>query len=62
MREIGCPTLIVSGDVDVPDFAEIADMLASRIPGAQRRSVARAGHLISMDRPDEVLALVRELG
>ena len=33
-----------------------------RIPGAQRRSVAGAGHLISMDRPDEVLALVRELG
>jgi pimeloyl-ACP methyl ester carboxylesterase len=59
---IGCPTLIVSGEEDVPDFAEIADMLASRIPGAQRRSVARAGHLISMDRPGEVLALVRELG
>ena len=54
--------MIVSGDEDVPDFAEIADMLASRIPGAQRRSMSGAGHLISMDRPDEVLALVRELG
>ena len=51
----------MSGEEDVPDFAEIADMLASRIPAP---SAARwhAGHLISMDRPGEVLALVRELG
>jgi 3-oxoadipate enol-lactonase len=62
IREIACPAVIVDGDLDVPDFAEVADMLASRIPNAQRRTVHGAGHLISMDKPDEFLALVRELG
>lgn len=62
VREISCPALIVDGDLDVPDFTEIADMLAERIPNSTRRTVRGAGHLISMDKPDEVLALVRELG
>jgi 3-oxoadipate enol-lactonase len=62
VREISCPALILDGDLDVPDFAEVADMLASRIPGAQRRTVHGAGHLISMDKPDAFLAAVRELG
>ena len=62
VREISCPALIVDGDLDVPDFTEIADMLAERIPNSTRRTVRGAGHLISMDKPDELLALVRELG
>ena len=62
VRQIACPALIVDGDLDVPDFTEIADMLAERIPGSTRRTVQGAGHLISLDRPDEFLALVRELG
>jgi pimeloyl-ACP methyl ester carboxylesterase len=62
VREIRCPALIVDGDLDVPDFTEIADMLAERIPDSTRRTVHGAGHLISMDRPDEFLALVREVG
>ena len=53
----------MDGDLDVPDFAEIADMLAERIPSRPAALLrGRAGHLISMDKPDEVLALVRELG
>jgi pimeloyl-ACP methyl ester carboxylesterase len=60
-REISCPALIVDGDLDVRDFTEIADLLAERIPNSARRTVHGAGHLISMDNPDEFLALVREL-
>jgi pimeloyl-ACP methyl ester carboxylesterase len=62
VREISCPALILDGDLDVPDFTEIADLLAERIPNSTRRTVHGAGHLISMDKPDEFLALVRELG
>jgi len=62
VREIACPALILDGDLDVPDFTEIADLLAERIPNSTRRTVHGAGHLISMDKPDEFPALVRELG
>lgn len=61
VREISCPALIIDGDLDVRDFTEIADLLAERIPNSTRRTVHGAGHLISMDKPDEFLALVREL-
>ena len=51
-------TLLVDGGLDLPDFAAIADRLAETIPDARRATVPDAGHLIALERPDAVAALV----
>jgi pimeloyl-ACP methyl ester carboxylesterase len=43
--------LVVSGDHDLPDFAEIADELTRRLPGATRLRLDWAGHLPSLEDP-----------
>jgi pimeloyl-ACP methyl ester carboxylesterase len=58
LDEIGVPTLIVTGAEDVPDVHAIADMLERGIPDTQRASVSGAGHLPSLERPDELNALL----
>jgi 3-oxoadipate enol-lactonase len=66
LAEVRVPTLVVTGDEDVHDIHEIADRLAAQIPGAERATIAGAGHLPSLERPDEfnriVLAFLREHG
>jgi 3-oxoadipate enol-lactonase len=44
-------TLIVSGDLDLPDFTEIAAELAGRLPGSRRVRLDWAGHLPSLEDP-----------
>jgi 3-oxoadipate enol-lactonase len=51
--DVEAPTLVVTGDEDVRDIHEIADRLAAGIPGAERATIAGAGHLPSLERPDE---------
>jgi 3-oxoadipate enol-lactonase len=57
---IAVPTLAVSGGLDLPDFARIADRIAAEVPGAQRAEVPDAGHLIALERPDATAALLAE--
>ena len=56
LGEIGCPTLVVVGEEDVPDMQAIAAHVARSIDGARLVTVARAAHLPSLERPDEVNA------
>jgi len=53
LREIAVPTLVVTGDRDFPDFLRIGDRLAAEIAGARRATIADAGHLPSLERPEE---------
>jgi pimeloyl-ACP methyl ester carboxylesterase len=66
LAEIRAPTLVVTGDEDVRDIHEIADKLATEIPGAERATIACSGHLPSLERPDDfdrvVLAFLRKHG
>lgn len=55
---ITAPTLLVSGAHDFADFRAIAVRLAERIPRARHVDLDRAGHLPSMERPDEINALL----
>ena len=48
---IAARTLVVSGDLDLPDFTDIADELARRIPQASRVRLQWAGHLPSLEDP-----------
>lgn len=57
-ERIEAPTLIVDGGLDLPDYAAIADRLAATIPNARRATVADAGHLVALERPDAVAELV----
>jgi pimeloyl-ACP methyl ester carboxylesterase len=56
---IRVPTLAVSGGLDFPDFAAMADRIAATVPGARRAHVPDAGHLIALERPQAAADLVR---
>jgi 3-oxoadipate enol-lactonase len=53
-------TLVAVGALDKPDFHTTADRLATGIAGAERATIEGAGHLPSLERPDETARLVRD--
>jgi 3-oxoadipate enol-lactonase len=55
------PTTVVVGELDVPCFRTMAEILADRIPGARLAVVPDAGHLVNMEAPDPVNALLRSV-
>lgn len=58
LGEIASPTLVIVGELDLPDFQEIADLLAQRIPGARKAVMAGAGHIAPMEQPEQFLSLL----
>jgi len=60
LAEIDAPTLVVVGTEDLDDIKAIADKLVSEIPGAGLVTIDGAGHLPSLERPDELNALLLE--
>jgi 3-oxoadipate enol-lactonase len=57
---ISAPTTVVVGAHDFPDFAEVAQRLRDSIPGAELVELDWAGHLPTLERPAEAVALVRD--
>jgi 3-oxoadipate enol-lactonase len=60
LTAITARTLVAVGELDKSDFHAIAKRLASEIEGAQSATIASAGHLPSMERPEETARLVRD--
>ena len=60
LGEIGAPTLVVVGTEDLDDIKSIAEKLAAEIPGARLATIEGAGHLPSLERPDELSGLLLE--
>ena len=58
LEELGLPTLVVVGTEDVADIRAMAEHLASRIRGARLARIEGAGHLPSLERPDELNRLL----
>jgi 3-oxoadipate enol-lactonase len=54
LHEVEAPALVVVGELDLPDFRIIADILAENLPRARKLVVPDAGHLPSLERPEEV--------
>jgi pimeloyl-ACP methyl ester carboxylesterase len=54
LHEVQAPALVVVGERDLPDFLIIADILAENLPQARKLVVPDAGHLSSLERPEEV--------
>ena len=58
LGEIGCPTLVLVGDEDVADMRAIAAHIADAVSGARLVALPEAAHLPSLERADEVNALL----
>ena len=58
LEGVAVPTLVAVGERDVPGFREMSAVLARRIPGAVYRVVADAGHMINIEQPAAVNALL----
>ncbi len=59
LEQINVPTTVVIGELDVPCFLTMAGILATRIPGAQRIDIPNSGHMVNLEAPDAVNALLR---
>jgi 3-oxoadipate enol-lactonase len=51
LDDVIAPTLVLTGELDLPDFQRIAEKLAAEIPGARRQAVPGAGHLLPAEAP-----------
>jgi pimeloyl-ACP methyl ester carboxylesterase len=60
LASIDVPTLVLGGEDDVPSPVSEMQRLASGIPGAELRIIARAGHLAAFEQPEEAGKLVRD--
>jgi len=60
LSSLEMPTLVVIGELDKPDFHVIAQHLAEEIPNADLVVVPGAGHLVGIEQPEELNALLEE--
>ncbi len=58
LGDVRCPTLVIVGDEDIDDMQGIAAHVAASIDNARLATVAGASHLPSLERPDEVNAIL----
>jgi pimeloyl-ACP methyl ester carboxylesterase len=66
LHEITAPALVLAGELDIPDFRLIADILAENLPRARRVDLADCGHLPPLERPhafnEALIAFLRDTG
>jgi 3-oxoadipate enol-lactonase len=60
LSSLTMPTLVVVGEDDRPDFHAIAAHFAEHIPDSELVVVPGAGHLVGIDQPEELNALLLE--
>ncbi len=60
LSSLRVPTLVIVGENDKADFGAIAKHLAEEIPDADLAIVPGAGHLVGLDQPEELNALLLE--
>ncbi len=60
LGQISVPTLTIVGDLDDDTVSAIADLLATRIPGAKNVIIYEAAHLLNMEKPEEFNHIVLE--
>lgn len=58
LGEIGVPTLVMSGERDIPDFVAMAALVAENVPGSVLEIVPECGHLIPLERPHATAEIV----
>ena len=58
LAEIGCPLLVVCGEADGLTPPEHSQEIAAAVAGAELRIVAGAGHMLTLEQPAAVTALL----
>jgi 3-oxoadipate enol-lactonase len=53
LETVAAPTLIIVGDRDLAEIQQSVDVLAARIPGAQKVVLHNTAHLPSLELPDQ---------
>jgi pimeloyl-ACP methyl ester carboxylesterase len=59
LAEVGCPTLVVVGDLDLAHFQVRSRHLAEHIPGARLEVMTGVAHLPALEQPAAVVDLLR---
>ena len=52
LAEVRAPTLVLVGELDIPDFQIIAEVLAGNIAGARLQVIADSGHIPPLEQPE----------
>jgi pimeloyl-ACP methyl ester carboxylesterase len=60
VEQIDVPTLVVAGGHDLAGMTDVCGQLGERLPDARLETIDDAAHCPSLDRPDQVNALVLE--
>ena len=58
LSAITAPATVLVGTADVPDFVGMARGIVDALPQARLHEIAGAGHLLALERPREVAALM----
>ncbi len=56
--DLNVATLVVIGDADLPELESVAVRLVQELPDARLETIEGAGHLPSLERPDELNRLL----
>ena len=59
LAEVGCPTLVVVGDLELAHFQVRSRHLAEHIPGARLEVMTGVAHLPALEQPAAVVDLLR---
>ncbi len=60
LEAIAQPTLVVIGDLDTTGTRAAAELVAQRVPGARIERVPEVAHIVGMEAPDRLGALIVE--
>ncbi len=52
LAELRAPTLVLMGELDIPDFQLIAEVLVGNIAGARLQVIADSGHIPPLEQPE----------
>ncbi len=58
LAAVHCPTLVLCGDKDLVTPAKLSEEIASLVPGAELHLLPRCGHMLTMEQPEKVNALL----
>jgi pimeloyl-ACP methyl ester carboxylesterase len=58
LGDVRCPTLVLCGDKDLLTPALLSEEIASLVPGAELHLLPRCGHMLTLEQPEEVNAVL----
>ena len=60
LHEITCPTIVICGHEDQLTPLKLSQEIANHIPDSKLFSISNCGHLSTMERPEEVSAIMQQ--